>query len=99
MKHEIKLGDAVYFLYSQHLLRGYVKRINTKTYTIQFTFWGAKVDKTVTKDRVAHYDDEFTVVWDTNVGVEGRYLIDYDNYPEHNSPGSEWHQPYTYHKI
>lgn len=101
---EIKVGDSVYFLYAQHLQGGIAKRINKKTITVSYTTWGwdgqKGVDvervKLVKKDRVAHANDNFTVVWEQDVGVEGRYYITYDEFPDANMCGSFWSQPYTY---
>lgn len=104
MKNDIKVGDQVYFLYAQHLQSGIAKRINKKTISISYTIWGwdgqKSVDverkKLVKKDRVTHYLDEFTVVWECDIGVEGRYYITYDEFPKHNATGDNWSQPYIY---
>lgn len=104
MKHEIKEGDGVYFLYYQHLTKGIVRKVNKKTYSIFYTTWGwdgtkgvnVEHKKLVAKDRVIRSDDEFTVVWEQDIGVQGRYYITHDEYPESNAPGPSWHQPYTY---
>ena len=104
MKHEIKADDGVYFLYAQHLTKGIVRRVNKKTYTIAYTTWGwdgtkgvdREHEKLVAKDRVVRSDDEFTVVWEMDIGVEGRYYITHDEFPAENGPASKWHQPFTY---
>jgi len=104
VKNEIKVGDPVCFLYAQHMQRGIAKRINKKTISISYTTWGwdgtkgvdVERKKLVTKDRVVHADDEFTVVWEVDIGVEGRYYITHDEFIESNGPAYKWHQPYTY---
>lgn len=106
MKNEIKVDDDVWFLYAQHLQRGIVKRINKKTISVSYGTWGWDGQKGVTvehvklvkKDRVVHADDEFTVVWETDIGVEGRYYITHDEFSESNGPAYKWRQPYTYHR-
>ncbi len=104
MKHNLIVGDAVFFLYAQHLKAGIVKKINKKTISISYTIWGwdgqkgtdIERKKLVKKDRVVHASDEFTVVYEWDIGVEGRYYITYDEFPEENGPPSKWHQPFTY---
>lgn len=104
MKTELKVGDSVYFLYAQHLQTGTVKKINKKTISVSYITWGwdgqKGVDrnhvKLVQKERVANAVDEFAVVWEINIGVEGRYYITYDEFPECNKTGNHWSQPYTY---
>lgn len=104
MKNKINIGDAVHFLYAQHLQAGIVKRINKKTISVSYTIWGwdgqkgvnVECKKLVTKDRVVHELDEFTVVWEMDIGVTGRYYITHDEFPEHNGTAGKWHQPYTY---
>ena len=83
---------------------GIAKRINKKTISVSYTTWGWNgkygVDvehvKLVAKDRVVNAEDEFTVVWEVDVGVEGRYYITHDEFPERNARGSQWFQPFTY---
>ena len=48
------------------------------------------------KHRVANINDKFTVVWEADVGVEGRYRLDYDTYPSQNTDYTNWLQPYKY---
>ena len=106
MKHEIKIGSPVCFLYAQHMQRGTAKRVNKKTISVSYEIWGwndqkgkgepVERVKLVTKDRVVHADDEFTVVWEVDIGVEGRYYITYDEFPNENGPAHKWHQPFTY---
>ena len=50
----------------------------------------------IDKHRVANINDKFTVVWEADVGVEGRYRIDYDTYPSQNKDYTNWLQPYKY---
>lgn len=104
MKHNIKVGDLVYFLYAQHLQSGTAQRINKKTISVAYIIWGwdgqkgvnVERKKLVKKDRVVHANDEFTIVWEMDIGVEGRYYITHDEFPAENGLARKWHQPYTY---
>jgi len=104
LKNNINIGDLVYFLYAQHLQSGTVTRINKKTISIAYIIWGwngqkgvnVARKKLVKKDRVVHANDEFTIVWEMDIGVEGRYYITHDEFPEENGLARKWHQPYTY---
>jgi len=94
---EIKPNDSVRFLYYQHLTVGICVRVNKKSITVRFLPFGGKpVDIRVPFHRIAHEDDLFTVVWERDVGVEGRYYIDFENYPNDNGKYSKWYQPFTY---
>lgn len=104
MKNEIKVGDPVFFLYAQHLQGGIAKRINKKTISVSYTTWGWNgykgVDvervKLVAKDRVVNELDEFTIVHELDIGVEGRYYITHTEFPRSNALGNNWYQPFTY---
>lgn len=98
VKNPIKIGDEVSFLYAQFLMKGVVKKINKLTYKVACTpFMGfSGFTQLVTHDRVAHINDEFTVVWEKNRGVSGAYRLDYSNYPTENGSYEKWSQPYMY---
>ena len=98
MKTELVKNDYCYFLYAQHLVKGIVVRVNRSTITVKSPASACQQEivKRVAPDRVAHFLDEFTVVWEMDIGVEERYYITYDEFPKENKPGSQWHQPYTY---
>ena len=98
MKHEIKKDDGVYFLYGAGLRKGIVQRVNKTTITVLCPAAGFFIEftKRVPFNRIAHIKDEFTVVWEMDVGVEGRYYITHDEFPQHNKFGHAWGQPYVY---
>lgn len=98
MKHDIKVGDDVVFLYCQFAQRGKCLKVNSKTIKVLSPAGGGMLEftKNVAKERVAHVDDVLTVVWDTRRGSEGRYRFDYVLYPQHAKRAGDWGQPHTY---
>lgn len=98
MKNEINEGDKVVFLYDTSIMIGTCIKVNKKTYKIETPaqrFLRA-FTKNVEKHRVANINDKFTVVWEADVGVEGRYRIDYDTYPSQNKDYTNWLNPFDY---
>jgi len=89
---EINIGDPVRFLYAQHLEGGKCVRVNKKSITVEYD----RQTRTVPFNRVVHEADKFTVVWEMNVGVEGRYYITTNEFPAENATYQKWHQPFTY---
>lgn len=98
MKNDINEGDKVVFLYDTSIMLGKCIKVNKKTYKIEVPAQRFFTDfvKNVDKHRVANINDKFTVVWEADVGVEGRYRIDYDTYPSQNTDYTNWLQPYKY---
>ncbi len=98
MVREINEGDKAVVLYCQFLVPGTVLKVNKKTFKVHVPKMGFNLSftKNISKERVMHIDDEFTVVWDTKRGVEGSYRIDATTYPEENKPYTHWYQPFTY---
>jgi len=101
MKSELKKNDYVYFLYAARLMVGMVLRVNRTTVTVktEANGWYTAFEKRIKPDRIAHYLDDFTVVWDTTGNSpEGKYYITYDEFPAENKPGAHWSQPFLYYQ-
>jgi len=98
MKNEINVNDEVVFLYSQHLFKAIVIKINKKTFKLSVPPQKGCIqfNKNVEKSRVASINDEFTMVWKSSGSVNGTYRIDYETYPDKNTTADNWHQPFTY---
>lgn len=96
--HDIEVDDKVVFLYDHFIFHGTVLKVNQKTYKIHVPAQRMCIDfeKNVKKDRVAHVDDSFAVVWERDVGVNGRYRIEFELYAGHHATYQAWREPYMY---
>ena len=97
-KHVIEVDDEVVFLHCQFLFRGTVTKVNKKTYRIDVPAQHLLDEfvKLVKKERVVNITDTFAVVWEKDVGVNGRYRIEQELYIGHHSAYQAWSQPYMY---
>ena len=94
MKHKIKVGTDIIFLYGKRLTHGTCIKVNEKTFKVQPL--KSPFVKNVKKDRVANTLDEFSLVWDCSKGVTGACRIDYDNYLTQNKTYNHWAWPNWY---
>lgn len=92
MKNKVNVGDKVVCLYGTTLAMGECIKINKKSIKVHMPAQKCyqEVTKNFVPEKIANINDQFTIVWEADVGVEGRYRIDYDTYPNQNKTYKHW---------
>lgn len=88
------IGDEVRVLREYNLFFGTVKRINSKSITVDFPAqaWLKAHTKCVNPIKIVKSTDSIAVVWEMWKGKNGRgaYRLEYELYPEYQRFASKW---------